>query len=366
MARSIRKRANGEGSRPFKRKDGRWQAGITERTPDGPKRRWFYGKSAKEAGDKLKEALRRREDGLPVVEDRRILGDYLSSWLEGARPGLSPSSYERYEMLIRIHIKPKLGMVPLAKLTPEQIQQHYARELAAGLSPSSVRGQYAVFHQALEQAMVWRLIPRNPADFVKPPRLNKRESAWLSDVQARQLLAAARGEPLEPLWWLALTTAMRQGELLALRWRDLDLDGGAVIVRANINRQGEVGETKNHRQRRIDLIAPVVALLREQPRRGVGDAFVFPSPVRANRPISSWAANDALARLLGRAELPSVTFHALRHSCASLLLSLGVPVPVVSQILGHATATQTLGTYSHLAPTAQGEAVREMERFFGR
>lgn len=362
--RGTRKHANGEGSRPWKRPDGRFMAGLTEQTPAGPKRRWFYGRTAREANAKLKAALERRAQGLAVQEDRRTLGDYLLTWLDGVRPSLAGTTYARYEMLIRLHLRPKLGTIPLAKLTPEQIQRHYARQLAGGLSAGSVRGEYAVLHQALEQALRWGYIPRNPASIARPPRLARSEARSLSPEEARRFLAAARDDPLWALWTLALTTGMRQGELLALRWTDVDLEAGAVTVRASLGRRGELGEPKTHRQRRIDLIAVAIEALRAQ-SRGVGHAFVFPSPVLPGRPLTSFGANKALARLLMRAGLPAVNFHALRHSCATLLLSRGVPVPVVSQIMGHVTATQTLGTYAHVTPTMQGDARRELERFFG-
>ena len=220
-------RGNGEGSIYQRQSDGKWCASLTL---EGGKRRVLYGKTRQEVARKLREAQQNRDQGLPVAPDRQSFGAFLDRWLaDVVRPSLRPRTSESYADLIRLHIKPGLGRIPLAKLDAPTIlaflnDRRRAGNLRreGGLSASSVRYLHAVIHKSLEQAVRWNLIPRNPAALVDPPRVKRSEVAPLAPEQARALLAAIERSRLGPLVTVALGTGMRQGELLGLRWEDVD------------------------------------------------------------------------------------------------------------------------------------------------
>lgn len=232
------------------RSDGRWAASVSL---DQGRRKTFYGKTRQEVGLKLAAALKARQDGLPVLAERQTVGKYLVGWLDSVRPSLRSRTYTRYEQYVRLHAIPELGPLRLARLGPQHLQRLYADRLQAGLSPTSVAHLHAVLHRALDQATRWGLTARNVAALVTPPRIKRQEMMALSPEQARTLLAAAKAERLEALYTLALTTGMRQGELLALRWRDVDLEAGTVQVRATLQRTRDgftFSEPKTARSRR--------------------------------------------------------------------------------------------------------------------
>lgn len=160
----------------------------------------------------------------------------MQSWLGAARPSLRERTWVRYEQYVRLHVVPAFGKTPLTKLTPQHLQGLYAERLASGLSPTTVHHLHAALHKALDQAVRWNLVARNVADLVDPSRDRHFEMATLSPDQARLLMDAAGGDRLEALYVLALTTGMRQGEILGLRWRHVDLDAGSLQVRGSLQR----------------------------------------------------------------------------------------------------------------------------------
>lgn len=226
----MSKRANGEGS-IYKRADGRWTARLS--LPGG-KRKDYFGKTRQDVAAKLTVAAKQVQDGLPIVGERQTVGQFLTSWLESTKPALRDRTHSTYEILLRLHVVPFIGQHRLARLTPQQVQKLYGDRLTAGLSPASVRKVHAVLHRALEQAVRWNLVLRNVADLVMPPRIQRREMRTLAPTQARALLDAAAGDRLEALYVLALTTGMRLGELLAIRWEDIDLESGSLQVRGTL------------------------------------------------------------------------------------------------------------------------------------
>lgn len=213
------KRANGEGH-IYKRADGRYEAKVT--LPNG-RRKSFYRKTRAEANAALTKALHDLGQGLPVVAEKQTVGEYLTSWLESAAHGLAPRTRVRYRTHITHNLTPTLGRFRLAKLSPQSIQALYAAKLADGVAPGTVRQMHAVLRRALGEATRLGLVPRNAATLVTVPRATRHEMLVLSPEEARTLLAAVQGERLETLYVLALTTGMRLGELLALRWTDVDL-----------------------------------------------------------------------------------------------------------------------------------------------
>jgi len=370
------KRGNFEGT-IYRRKDGRWAASVSL---GRRRRKSYYGKTREAVAAKLTAALKARQDGLPIIGERQRVGEYLGGWLEAVRPSLRPRTFTRYEQYVRLHTLPHLGRLPLAKLGPHHLQDLYADRQKAGLSPTSVRHLHAVLHLALGQAAKWGLVARNVADLVTPPRARRQEMATLSPEQTRIFLAAAQGDRLEALYVLALTTGMRQGELLALRWRDVDLQGRTLQVKATLQRTGAgfaFAEPKTARSRRqVALTDAAVAALRRhkagqaEERLRIGAAWEDNGLVFANevgRPIE---ATNLLRRsfhsLLVRAALPRIRFHDLRHTAATLLLAEGMHPKIVADMLGHAQVAITLDLYSHTTPAMHRQAADALDVLLGR
>jgi integrase len=218
-----KKRGNGEGS-ITKRKDGRWMARYTVHTA-GPKQKTIMGRqdeSRAQVHQKLTKAMTDRDGGLAFDSGKQTVGEYLDRWLEDSvRDNVKPRTLSNYRLQVREHLRPALGSIKLSKLTPAHVQSLYRAKLDEGLSPSSVRYIHAVLHRALKQAVKWGLMPRNVTEAVDLPKILRPEVAALSPDQARRFLGAAQGDRLEPLYQLAVRTGLRRGELLGLRWDDI-------------------------------------------------------------------------------------------------------------------------------------------------
>jgi integrase len=206
-----KKRGNGEGS-ITKRKDGRWMARYTVHTAKGPKRRTVYGKTRKEAADKLAKVLSDRTEGIDYDDENMTVGEYLEVWLKSSvRGSVRQSTYDRDTSLVNNHLRPALGGIKLKKLSAAHVQGFYRDRLDHGLSPSTVHKMHAILHKALSQALKWHMVPRNVTEAVSPPRPAPKEMRPLTSEEARRLLQEARGNRLEALYVLAVTTGMRQG-----------------------------------------------------------------------------------------------------------------------------------------------------------
>jgi integrase len=376
------KRANGEGS-IRRRADGRYEAMVT--LPDG-KRKSFYGKTRAEASAALTAALRDLGQGVPIVAEKQTVAEYLAWWLNGAAHGLAPRTLTRYRAHVMRNIAPALGRIRLAKLSPQPIQALYAAKLEAGYAPGTVRQMHAVLRRALGEATRLGLVPRNVATLVKVPKPARHEMQVLSPDEARVLLAAVEGDRLEALYVLALTTGMRLGELLALRWSDIDLHAelhgttSALHVRATLRFKNadtyffEPPKTPKSR-RRIGLGTTSVEALRQHRARQLEERLAAGAAWRDEdlvfcTPIGGALCGNHLSErdfrvLLARANLPRIRFHDLRHTCATLLLRRGVHPKVVSELLGHSTVTMTLDRYSHVLPDMQQAAMEAMDGLLG-
>lgn len=369
----ARRRGNGEGSITRHKKSGLWMARYTVETPTGPKRQTIYAETRKEAAEKLARALADRADGIVFDDKNLTLGEYLDRWLfDAVRGTVRESTYSRDKYLVTNHVKPSIGRVKLKNVNALHLQRLYRERLDSGLSGSTVQKIHHVLHKALTQAMRWDLIPRNPADAVKAPTPTPKEMHPLSVLEARQLLEAARGDRLEALYVLAIHTGMRRGELLALKWADVDLDLTTVRVRRKLTR-GEDGRgyvvgaaTKSGKGRHVQLTPHAVeALKRHRARQAkeklkVGGLYRDQDLVFAGEggnPINpSNLRNRSFKPLLERAGLPRITFHDLRHTCASLLFQRNVHPKFVQELLGHASVAITLDTYCHMLPGMGSEA----------
>src|SRR5215218_2049318 len=371
------RRGNGEGT-ITRRKDGGWEARYYVHTMDGAKRKVLYGKTRAEARDKLAKALSDRIDGIVYDDENMTLGEYLDVWLEGSVYGsVRQSTYDRDTNLVNNHIKPVLGRLKLKKLNSTHVQSFYRDRLDEGLSASTVHKMHDILRRGLAQATQWHLVPRNVVEAAKPPRPAPKEIKALSADEACRLLEAeaACEDRLEALYVLSIHTGMRQGELLALRWQDVDLKNAVVSVRRTLTRSGGkvvFGEPKTKKSRRsIRLTPQAVEALRGHLKRQLRDieilgdryhdqGLVFTTDTGG--PINpSNLRQRGFAPLLIRAGLPRMRFHDLRHTCATLLLSRGVHPKFVQELLGHATIAITLDTYSHVMPSMGDATAKAME-----
>ncbi len=304
-----------------------------------------------------------------------LLGVFLEDWLtDVVRLSVRPKTFVSYRSVVRLHLVPGLGQHPLVELRPADVQAFLNAKAASGLAPRTVAYLRNVLRQALGHAERTELVGRNVARLALPPRVPRREVHPLSPEEARTFLAAISGDRFEALYLLALGCGLRQGEILGLAWSDLDLDGGTVRVRQALQRvEGRFAlvEPKSATSRRIVALPAIVraGLLahreraaQEGPGRAVPDAFaelVFTTTV--GTPIDGISVTRRFQRILKNAGLPHQRFHDLRHACASLLLSQGVPARVVMETLGHSQISLTLNTYSHVIPALGREAAERMD-----
>jgi len=332
----MAKRGQNEGS-ITKRKDGRWIARLTVGYEGGKqKRKCIYGRTREEVAGKLAVALKAKQDGLPVSNDRITFGQFLDKWLEDSvKPSVRPRTCVSYEQLIRVHVVPTLGKIKLAKLSPGDIQTLLNRKLKDGLAPASVRKMHAVIRRALQVAYKWELVPRNVATLANPPRVKHFEVKPLSQEQTSAFLNAVKGDRLEALYTVAIALGLRRGEALALRWEDINLEAGTLRVCHTLqNLKGggwTLAEPKSRNSRRtLGLPQFASAALRDHRKRQLEEkmlagpqwqdhGFVFTTP--AGTPLDGQNFyHRCFKPLLKKSGLPDIRFHDLRHSCASLLL----------------------------------------------
>jgi len=329
------RRNNNEGALgSHKRSDGRWEVRVS--LPDG-KRKSFYGKTKDEANKKMKQALRDIDAGLPVITDKQSVGQFLEEWLVGVKPQIGIGTWVHYRGYVYHHVLPVLGRVPLIKLTPQQVQSFYAKRIDAGLKSSTTSNIHKMLHRAFNDALQFGVVQRNVLDLVKAPRRVYREMTTLTEEQVRRFLAGVAGDRFEALYVLALTTGMREGELLGLRWQDVNLEQATLVVSVAAHMvEGRVflAETKTaYSRRRIALSRSAIDALRrhwvcQESERLNAIAWdnslglVFPDSigglVRAST-LSSWMFKRHLKRL----DLPDIRFHDLCHTAATVLLSRG-------------------------------------------
>ena len=380
------KRGNGEGS-IYRRNNGTWAAQYTVWTVEGRKRRSVSGKTRAEVSRKLTEAMANRDSGLVYDAGHLTVGDYLDRWLMDSVKGtVKETTYANYAYITRVHVTPAFGCVKLKSLTSAQVRSFYGEKARSSLAAATVKKMHVVLRKALAQAVSDGLIPRNAVDGVKPPRISApgEEIKPLDSEECAAFLEASRGERLGALYVLAVHCGLREGELLALRWEDANLEAvkPALLVRRTLTR-GENGRgyvigasTKSGKGRRVRLTRRAAAALREHKKRQLEERIrlaglwqdqnlIFPN--EAGRTFNpSNLRNRSFRHIKARANVrEDLRFHDLRHTCATLLLSEGVNVKVVSEMLGHASVTITLNTYSHVLPDMQDSAADAMEAALG-
>jgi integrase len=405
-AKGTKRRSPGEGGAySYKTREGLrwyWKAVIAKAggTREPTVRRGFATKA--DALDAMREALGESKRGTFVDPSRQMLAVHLDEWLAGLR--LEASTIASYRIIIRCHVKPYIGDVPLASLTTARIDALYRQleregrrdtkgDLAGkGLGPSTVRYVHTVLSAALAAAVNAGQLRANPAAKAHPPtekqvKAQQREmQPWTAGQLAAFLDWSKDHSSYHVLWMVLAMTGMRRGEALGLRWRDVDLDASTIAVRRGarmIRYKGEPGEvhegpTKGHKARVVDIDAATVAVLRGWRRERGGmalqlardDALVFGNVedgLRNPEHVSQTfkAAVARCRRALGDDALPAIRLHDLRHTCASVLLSSGVPVKVVSERLGHASPSITLSIYAHVMPGDQKAAANLLAGLVG-
>ena len=377
IAKKPKRRINGEGSIYQRKSDGRWVGQFKDPAAPGGAILYVYAKTQQEALKKLKDEMARAQAGLLGEAGRTNISEYLGWWMENVVKGeVAHRTYHNYLSQIRNHILPALGKKKLKALKLEDVESLYRSMVVSGLSPTTVRYVHAVMRRALGQAVNRGLVPRSVAEGASLPGLGREEARYLTPEQVKSLLGAAKGDRLEALYVLAVTCGLRQGELLGLRWEEVDLEARKLTVRRQVQRSRDGSglifvPTKGKKSRTIRLASTTVEALKSHGERQAEEVasakglwkdpgLVFASTIGTPLDPSN-LVDRSFKPLLGRAGLPDVRFHDLRHACATLLLSEGVPIKVVQEVLGHSSASVTMDVYSHVLPDMQEKAAAAMD-----
>ena len=343
---------------------------------------WHSGFRTRHAAEEeLAQIVGRLQNGSYVKPDSQTVAPFMREWLDSIRATVRASTWATYQALTERHIIPALGRIPLQKLTPARLNALYAtllrdghRNGKGGLSARSVRYVHVTIHKALADAVRWNLLPRNVADQASAPRQQRREMGVWTAPQLRAFLDSAAGDRLYAAYFLAATTGLRRGEVLGLRWRDLDLNAGRLGVSQTLisvygaptfstpkTAKGRrsvaldtstVAELKAHRLRQLEeRVALGLGALKD-------DALVFSA--LTGGPYHPDSFSDRFERLIKSTGLPRIRLHDLRHTHATLALQAGIHPKVVSERLGHASIAITLDVYSHAIPALQEEAAEKV------
>jgi integrase len=355
---SSRRRGNSEGSTPRRRADGRWQINLRLTDDLGrASRQTVYGDTAQEARDKAAQILRRVQDGQPARDRKETVAAFALQWV-----GTSLEASERkrntkvlYAGVVHAHVlDSSLGRLPLDKVRPSHVEGWVVALRRKGLAELTIRSAYTVLRAILDTAVRDGALASNPAAAVRRPRVTVKEAQHLTPVQVAALLQAARGTRYAPLFALLVHTGLRRGEALALQWADVD-------------GQLSVTEPKTAKSRRfVPISAPAEQLLtavraaQDAERRRAGSAwhetgFVFTTEL--GEPCDPRNAFRAFRVAATRAGLSHAGLHTLRHSAASVMLTRGVPLKVVSEILGHSSIAITGDIYGHVSPEVARQAM---------
>lgn len=375
----AKRRAHGEGT-IVQLDNGSWRGAVSI---GAGKRKWVRGSTRGEVVRMLTEIKAKRDQGLPVSDAREKLGPFLDQWLEhSVRPSVRPRTYDAYESHVRRHLKPVIGKISLADLSPMHVQHLLNDVHATGLSATTVHRIHATLRRALNQAVRWGLVTRNVAKLVDLPKLEQPEIEPLKPDEARALLDAVAEDRLEGLYSVSLAMGLRQGEALGLRWQDIDLERRQLRVRHQLQRHPRGNNviqldenrglvpTKTHRSRRAllipeTLVAKMKAHRARQARERLlaGDKWheydlVFTTG--KGTPLDAPRETRRFQQILEEAGLPRRRFHDLRHSCGTILAAQGVPVSDIMAILGHAQLSTTM-RYVHSIPETQRMAAKKMD-----
>jgi integrase len=362
--------------------------GKTKRIP-------VYGKTQEECRQKVIETLASIQNQTYVEPHKTTVEQWLDTWLtEYKKDNIRPTTYSSYEYIVRVHIKPKLGKALIRELKPEQVQKFYNERKASGLSARTVRYIHVVLHEALEQAMRNNLVVRNVTEATTLPKQEKKEMRVLTREEQDKFLNTLDNDKSGIIFKLDLATGLRKGELLALRWKDINLKEGSLRVnqalyRAKVNFDKDSTEKKTEvifqkpktkkGERSIPLFKSIVSDLKAHKvnemekfkvlewddlkiKQHFKDGLVFTNE------LGSFIEPRNLTRkfysLVKAADIPKANLHSLRHSFATRLLEMGESPKVVQELLGHSSITLTLDTYSHVMPELKKSAVDKLSGLF--
>jgi integrase len=369
---SRKRRGRGEGG-IYVRGDGVWTASLSLGYDENGKRkrRMVYGRSKVEVQEKLRRICNESTGGY-VDTSRLTLSEFLSRWLEGTvKLSRAPTTYASYEGVVRNHISNCIGGIRLQLLEPLQVQNLYSVMEKKGASARMRQLTHAVLHKALDQAVRWHLLRYNPSDAIERPKVPRKEMTVLSQQQMQTLMSITRPHRLWALFVMAITTGMRQGELFGLMWGDIDVDAGTVFIQRTLEEIDGRFRTKDPKsaksRRRVELPAVAIEALHEHRKRMFREGHIA-GPVFCDH-RGGWLRKSNFIRqvfkpMLQKAGLPEVRFHDLRHSHATMLLTLGENPKVVQERLGHSQISLTLDTYSHVLPTVQRAAAAKIDQAF--
>jgi integrase len=371
------KRGNKEGS-VYQRADGRWAGAITiggGRTRQN--RKQVYGRTREEVAGKLQELQHRARTKTLPSEGRLTVSTWAMRWLSEKELTVSPQTYADYDATVRNHIVPQLGSIKLANLKVTDVQRWLKYLSDEGMAPSTLKSRIVRLRSMLERAVQLELIPRNPTAQIKTPRVKRRDVPVLTSEEIRGLIGAARDHRLEALFVLALTVGARQSELLGLRWSDVHWDQAEMSISRKLRTSKGGGfvleEPKRESRRRVALTTFAIDALRRQRARqseealALGPAWSNPWGLIFTNDVGSPIHKDNLYKrqfkpwLLSTKLGHALTFHDLRHIAATFALGKGVPLPIVSAMLGHKDQATTLRIYSHTMPSQQREAADAFE-----
>lgn len=342
----------------------------------------------RQAEELLVRKLKEIQDGTYFEPTELNLAEYLKRWLaDYCKHNLRQKTYESYESLIRIHINPGLGTIPLAKLKPAHLQAFYGAKLTTGradkkpggLSTRTVRYLHSILKEALSHAVKWEYVPRNVAEAVTPPKNEpKKREAW-TPAELGTFLEAVKDHRLYPLYLLAVSTGLRQGEILGLQWQHVDLQRKTLSVVQAMTRTSQglmFGNPKTKSsQRTIHLPEHAVLALKQHRKQQLAELMALGNPDSSNdlvftnqagNPISPRNLLRHFTKTIEKAKLRPITFHGLRHTHATIMLLEGVSARVVSEILGHSSTSVTQDVYSHVLPDLQKEAARKMDKILSQ
>jgi integrase len=378
MARQRKKSVRGGGS-VFLRGDGRWEAKF--KVEETGKYKSLYASSEKEAYKKLEEAKFQQKQGTLATGPDQSVKDFLEYWLENIKkPDVSLGTYINYRVFVHKHLIPGIGYMRLKKLTTHQLQLFFVKKGKEGVTVRRLQEMHMILHQALGHARRIKLVGQNVADDVELPTPDRRRGPVLDEKEVRLLMQKSKDFGLEAPIALAAITGMRVGEILALRWSDIDLEKGVLYVGKTVHyysRYGFVEGKPKTRSSERDIVLPqvVVNLLKQhrlsqrEKRLQIGPSWVDRDIVFSNEKSGNFIHNTTFIRrfyrALKRAGLPRIHFHDLRHSAATILLSMGVPANVVQELLGHSDVSLTLRIYAHVVPKMRQDVVDKMDDLYG-
>ena len=383
------KRADGEGS-VRQRKDGRWEGTYSvgyDETTGKRKRKNVLAKTREECEKKLKKAIRdynkqikiERSKQRPEAKDK-TLGAWIDKWYKlYCKPGIRESTAATYEACIYTHIIPKIGAWELEEITTSKLDKYIADLLTKGkvrvdgngngLSNEVVRKIHALLQSALERAVSEGLIKGNPAKNCEVPSKHNQKVDILTQEEIKRVLIQAKEDGCFELLLLDITTGLRRGELLGLKWEDIDFNSNVLSIRREvvlIKGKPTITPLKSEASYRSLILPPKMAMILKQYKQEVDSEWIFPSPIKENMPRDPSAVRKKLSNVLERAKCKHVRFHALRHTFATIALQYGLDIKTLSSTIGHSSVELTLDTYSHVTDNMRYDAADKIDTTIGR